>query len=937
LEHLEERTLLSTTITITEINFFNNRDVIETINGIPHWYVNPTSPLVIPTGSEGSTVDVQDTSQGIAIVLNSGGPDTVTVGNAGSLQKIQAAVTVLNQTSHTELIIDDTADADSHAVTVTNGGVIGLAPAAITYDQNALSSLFVESGSSKNNLFSVDSTPQNTAGVFTDIYNGGAGQNYIDVYGTEGPLDLDGRAGFQNINVGEGWTDGILGSVYAYNTSSIGSSYLTIDDHLDTIGRTADLYSGALTGLGTSATIFWTPSASQDGGVTDVAVLGGSGGNGFTVHDTGDLYMGTFIDSNSCMETSTINVVDVLGTTGSLGIDGGWGYQNVVVGVGSTANIHGSVDVWNSGLTGFSFLSVQDMWDTTGRTADLNYGELTGLGMSVPLYWTPLSSQNGGVTYLSLYGGTGNNVFDVHDTNNFSSGTYLSTGSGASSTSNTVEVYSTSGPLFVDGGSSFQSVGIGLGTTTGIGGEVHVYNSNPGGYSDLIVNDSKDATGRTADLYNGELTGLGMSAPVFWKSSATKTGGVTLMEVYGGTGGNTFNVHDTSKFFKQTYIGSAGGNTSNENIVNVLGTTGTLDVDGRFGSQAVYVGEGWTDGIHGTVDVYNSGPSGYSYLYVNDAFDATGRTADLYNGELTGLGMSAPVFWKSSATKTGGVTYLAVYGGPGKNTFTVVNTSKFFLDSFLDAGLGSSTVRIVAATGALQVHGNWSDTTLVGPNGTNIWDITGPDSGSLGVVSFNGIANLIGGAGDDEFVFSPAGKISGKIDGGPGGNDWLDYWACTAAVVVNLATGSATDVDNGAVGRIANIRNVRGSQGESTLTGNSLGNVLIGGGGINKIYGGSGRSILIADKGASTITGGAGDDILIGGYTTYDSSGDANDQALMKIMDEWQSADSYATRKSKIKLGVGPMHAKFVVGTTVFSNGKTNSLDGGGGNNWILP
>jgi hypothetical protein len=28
--------------------------------------------------------------------------------------------------------------------------------------------------------------------------------------------------------------------------------------------------------------------------------------------------------------------------------------------------------------------------------------------------------------------------------------------------------------------------------------------------------------------------------------------------------------------------------------------------------------------------------------------------------------------------------------------------------------------------------------------------------------------------------------------------------------------------------------------------------------------------------------------------------------------------------------------AKFVVGTTVFSNGKSNALNGGGGNNWML-
>jgi hypothetical protein len=55
----------------------------------------------------------------------------------------------------------------------------------------------------------------------------------------------------------------------------------------------------------------------------------------------------------------------------------------------------------------------------------------------------------------------------------------------------------------------------------------------------------------------------------------------------------------------------------------------------------------------------------------------------------------------------------------------------------------------------------------------------------------------------------------------------------------------------------------------------------------------------------------------------------------MAIMAEWQSSDSFATRVAKIKAGVAG-GARFVLGTTVFSNGKVNSLNGGGGSNWII-
>jgi hypothetical protein len=142
-------------------------------------------------------------------------------------------------------------------------------------------------------------------------------------------------------------------------------------------------------------------------------------------------------------------------------------------------------------------------------------------------------------------------------------------------------------------------------------------------------------------------------------------------------------------------------------------------------------------------------------------------------------------------------------------------------------------------------------------------------------------------------------------------------------------------VDGGAAGGIANIRDVRGGLGGNTLSGNSLGNILIGGSGNDTINGGSGRSILVGDGGADVINGGSADDIVIGGYTSYDGSVDANDQALMAIMAEWQSSDSYSTRVSKITAGVSA-GAKLLLGTTVFSDGKANTLNGGGGSNWIF-
>jgi hypothetical protein len=107
-------------------------------------------------------------------------------------------------------------------------------------------------------------------------------------------------------------------------------------------------------------------------------------------------------------------------------------------------------------------------------------------------------------------------------------------------------------------------------------------------------------------------------------------------------------------------------------------------------------------------------------------------------------------------------------------------------------------------------------------------------------------------------------------------------------------------------GGVSNIQNVHGGNHNNTLKGNSQGNILIGGLGTNTITGGSGMSILILNKGSGTVTGGSSaGDILIGDYTNYDTMTAANEKALMGILAEWQSADSYATRFHDINTGSG--------------------------------
>jgi Ca2+-binding RTX toxin-like protein len=119
----------------------------------------------------------------------------------------------------------------------------------------------------------------------------------------------------------------------------------------------------------------------------------------------------------------------------------------------------------------------------------------------------------------------------------------------------------------------------------------------------------------------------------------------------------------------------------------------------------------------------------------------------------------------------------------------------------------------------------------------------------------------------------------------------------SSTVTVNLATGSATNVNGGAAGAVTNIQNVLGSaSGTNDLTGSAQGNILIGGSGLNTLVGGSGNSLLIGGGGHGTITGGSGTDILIAGTTTYNATTTEGQNSLMAILGELQSADTFAQK-----------------------------------------
>jgi hypothetical protein len=182
--------------------------------------------------------------------------------------------------------------------------------------------------------------------------------------------------------------------------------------------------------------------------------------------------------------------------------------------------------------------------------------------------------------------------------------------------------------------------------------------------------------------------------------------------------------------------------------------------------------------------------------------------------------------------------------------------------------------------------------TLIGPDTSNTWTITGLNNGSVNAVSFTGFQDLTGGAAADTFVFQPGGSIAGNVDGGGGGNA-LDYSHYTGSVTVDLALNLASLVKQGASGGVFHIANVTGSVGNNFLVGDANANVLIGG---------TGRSVLIGGPGGDTLDASRSmdDNLLIGGRTDWDM----NIAALNAIFAEWARTDlGFSDRRSELLNG----------------------------------
>ena len=248
-----------------------------------NWTAADISAIALTMGTGPDVVNVLSTQSSVTI-QGTDGHDTVTIGNASGVQGIAGPVDVHNFLSRTALIISDSADATGRTVTYTKTGVTGLAPGAITWAQNDVSSVTLDMG-----------VGSDTVKVLS--VNSGSGD----------PLTIHGTNGLDSVYLGDasGNAQQILSPVVIDNGGSYTSVW--VDDSADTTARSVAYSDTGITGVAPGH-IGW---ASND--VGSVRVYLGSGNDAVHVVSSNRNVIGhSFINqidlgggNNQCYVTGT--------------------------------------------------------------------------------------------------------------------------------------------------------------------------------------------------------------------------------------------------------------------------------------------------------------------------------------------------------------------------------------------------------------------------------------------------------------------------------------------------------------------------------------------------------------------------------------------------------------------------------------------------------
>ena len=194
----------------------------------------------------------------------------------------------------------------------------------------------------------------------------------------------------------------------------------------------------------------------------------------------------------------------------------------------------------------------------------------------------------------------------------------------------------------------------------------------------------------------------------------------------------------------------------------------------------------------------------------------------------------------NSLTQESNAGFTETWNIDGTNEGSSEKVDQFRNIQMLIGGDGDDDFVFANSGVVTEINGGEGENTLFAADTINTWAITGEDSGSVGSIKFEGIANLYGGSENDIFTLSSEASVTGVIDGG-GGTDTLEGsdndtdWVVDGdrsgkqnqvALFVDIESlrgGTFKDVFNFAVG--GQLVEVDGGEGSDTYNVNSLNNL----------------------------------------------------------------------------------------------------------------
>ncbi|NET58863.1 MAG: hypothetical protein F6K47_22750, partial [Symploca sp. SIO2E6] len=167
-----------------------------------------------------------------------------------------------------------------------------------------------------------------------------------------------------------------------------------------------------------------------------------------------------------------------------------------------------------------------------------------------------------------------------------------------------------------------------------------------------------------------------------------------------------------------------------------------------------------------------------------------------------------------------------------------------------------------------SIDGGVGNNTIIGDDLPNTWNLTGADAGNVnGANNFTGIQNLTGGNLDDNFLFADDSNFNGSISDN-GGNDTFNFSAYNNPLTVDINILGAVGIEN-ITGTINADSTLIGANNPNSweITANNEGTIN----GVNftafgNLVGGTSTDTFTLNGGqVNSINGGVGDNTIVGG------------------------------------------------------------------------